>query len=140
MGDTLQYMATQISSNDPNFNLWDKGQLVVILSRTKLARNSIFVGPKNETLNALIELLMKKTQWSDYIEEVLSLVTINNSETFQQLERRNSSMNQNAFPFQICDITLPVVSSGYVYMLISLRHPNYSYIGTTACICSRIQF
>ena len=98
MGDTLQYMATQISSNDSNFHLWDKGQLVVILSRTKLARNSIFVGPKNDTLNALTELLMKKTQWSDYIEEVLSLVTINNSETFRQLHTRNS-MNQNAFPF-----------------------------------------
>ena len=24
-------------------------------------------------------------------------------------------------------------------MLISLRHPNYSYIGTTTCICTRIQ-
>ena len=62
MGDTLQYMATQISSNDSNFHLWDKGQLVVILSRTKLARNSTFVGAKNDTLNALTELLLKKTQ------------------------------------------------------------------------------
>lgn len=145
MGDTLQYMATQISVNDPNFNLWDKGQLVVILSRTKLAKNSIFVGPINDTLNAFLELLMKKNQWSDYIEEVLSLVTINDSsdETLQQelqlQQHRNNSMDQNAFPFRICDITLPVVSSGYVYMLISLRHPNYSYIGTTSCIRSRIQ-
>ena len=59
MGDTLQYMATQISTNDQNFNLWDKGQLVVILSRTKVAKNSIFVGPVNDTLDALTQLLMK---------------------------------------------------------------------------------
>ena len=46
MGDTLQIMATQISSQDSNFSLWDKGQLVVLLSRTKKAENSIFIGKK----------------------------------------------------------------------------------------------
>ena len=137
MGDTLQYMATQISTNDRNFNLWDKGQLVVILSQTKVARNSIFVGPVNDTLNALTQLLMKKTQWSDYIEKVLRLVTINNSEPV--IHHQRNDINQNSFPFRICDVTLPVVNSGYVYMLVSLRHPNYSYIGTTSCIRTCIQ-
>ena len=37
-GDALQHVATQISRRDNNFNLWDKGQLVVILSRTKHAK------------------------------------------------------------------------------------------------------
>ena len=122
MGDTLQFMATQISTNDRNFNLWDKGQLVVILSRTKVAKNSIFVGPVNDTLDALTQLLMKKTQWSDYIEKVLRLVTINDSQPV--IHHQRNDINQNSFPFRICDITLPVVSSGYVYMLVSLRHPN----------------
>ena len=52
MGDTLPYIATTISQSDSNFHLWDKGQLVVILSRTKIAKNSIFVGSKTDTLNA----------------------------------------------------------------------------------------
>ena len=63
MGDTL-HSASQISSNDSsNFHLWDKGQLVVILSQTKLARNSTFLvgGAKNDTLNALTKLLLKKS-------------------------------------------------------------------------------
>ena len=62
MGDTLQYMATQISVHDSNFNLWDKGQLTVILSRTEKGKNSIFIGPKNDTLNALCTLLLSRTQ------------------------------------------------------------------------------
>ena len=56
MSETLPFMATQISFKDKNSTLWDKGQLV---SRTKYAKNSIFVGPKNETMDALIQLLTK---------------------------------------------------------------------------------
>ena len=55
-------MATEISRNDSNFKLWDKGQMIVILSRTKLAKNKIFVGDKNDTLAALKDLLIRKTQ------------------------------------------------------------------------------
>ena len=83
MGDTLNQMATSISTNDSNFELWDKGQLVVILSRTKFAKDSIFVGPKEETLTAFKQLLLKRNQWTDYIEDVLNIVTINSSEPSQ---------------------------------------------------------
>ena len=56
-------MTTEISRNDPNYRLcWDKGQLVVILSRTKFAKNTIFVGDKDDTIAALKDLLIHKTQ------------------------------------------------------------------------------
>ena len=145
MGDTLPYMVTQISTHDSNFCLWDKGQLVVLLSRTKLAENSMFIGPKNETLNALIQLLTSKTQWSNYIDDVLRLVTVNNYDInyhdqhqTQQLPT-SQNINQNSYPFRISDVQLPIVQSGYVYMLISLRHPGVTYIGETICIRTRIQ-
>ena len=143
MGDTLQFMATQISTQDSNFSLWDKGQLVVLLSQTKKAENSIFIGPKNETLKALTQLLLSKTQWSNYIEEVLKLVTVNNDHDINQnnaMQRPTTqNLNQNNYPFRVNDVQLPDVQSGYVYMLISLCHPNFSYIGETICIRSRIQ-
>ena len=145
MGDTLQYMATQISTQDSNFSLWDKGQLVVLLSQTKKAENSIFIGPKNKTLNALIQLLTSKTQWSNCIDDVLRLVTINNYDInyhgqhqVQQLPAAQN-INQNSYPFRISDVQLLIVQSGYVYMLISLRHPGVTYIGETICIRTRIQ-
>ena len=50
MDDTLVKMATSVSTTDNNYNLWDKGQVVVILSRTKIGKHSIFVGQKDETL------------------------------------------------------------------------------------------
>ena len=134
MGDTLVSMATTISYSDHNFNMWDKGQLVVILSRTKSAKDSIFVGPKNETLQAFRDLLTKKTQWSDYIENVLDLVTVNTTS-----EYRPRVMTQTTFPYRICDVSLPQCNSGYVYMLLSTRQKNYTYIGTTNCIRSRLQ-
>jgi hypothetical protein len=50
---------------------------VVILSRTKKARDTIFVGNKHDTLNALKSILMKKTQWCEYMDKVLDVITLN---------------------------------------------------------------
>ena len=61
MGDTLTSVATEISIHDPNFMMWDDGQMVVITSRTRYARQTIFVGDKNETLAALKRLLTSKS-------------------------------------------------------------------------------
>ena len=47
----------------------------MILSRTKRAEDTIFVGDKNDTLLALKHLLTRRTQWTDYMEEVLKLIT-----------------------------------------------------------------
>ena len=35
MGDTLSNMATEISRINANFKIWDKGQMIAILSGTK---------------------------------------------------------------------------------------------------------
>ena len=73
----MSSMATEVSLNDPLFRLWDKGQLVVILSRTKSAKHTIFVGNKADTIDSLKSILIKRPQWCDYIEQVLKLVTAN---------------------------------------------------------------
>ena len=80
MGDTYESMATSISVADPNFCLWDKGQLIVIISRTKESGRTIFVGETNDTLAALKHLLLRRTQWTDYMEHVLSVITVNGEE------------------------------------------------------------
>ena len=135
MGDTLLSMATEISKNDANYRLWDKGQLVVILSRTKLAKNTIFVGDKDDTIAALKDLLTRKTQWTDYMEQVLDLISVNS----QSEAHRLRTMTQAAFPFRMCDVTLPQCRTGFVYMLMSIKRQNYTYIGQTICIRTRIQ-
>ena len=42
-GETLPQMATKISNADPDFSAWDKGQLIVLLTQTKRAKDTIFV-------------------------------------------------------------------------------------------------
>ena len=137
MGDTLPIMATEISRDNSNFKMWDKGQMIVIVSRTMFAIYTIFVGDKNGTLAALRELLTTKTQWMDYMEDVLELITINSDNNEEPV--RNRVMGQQSFPFRICDVILPQCNTGFVYMLISMRDFNFMYIGMTNCLRTRIQ-
>ena len=141
MGDTLSRVAIEISRNDSSFRLWDCAQAIVTLSRTKLGKNLIFVGSKNETINALVELIQMKSQWTDYMEEVLSLITIRN-ENINDNEAENPrhrQLTQSHYPFRICDVVLPQCNTGFVYMLLSIVRPTYSYIGETKCIRSRLE-
>ena len=67
MGDTHAAVATSISLHNCNYTLWDKGQLLVIISQTRLAKDTTFVGDKYGTLDALFDLLQFRTQWIDYM-------------------------------------------------------------------------
>ena len=49
-GDTLHRIETEVSYGNSLYKLWDCGQVVVILSRTNLAKDVIFVGDKKETI------------------------------------------------------------------------------------------
>ena len=129
-------MATEITKSDPDFNIWDKGQLIVILTRTKKAKDTIFVGNKQETLDALKSILLSRTQWTDYIEHVLNVVTVNEELNTTRNEIR--TMNQNDYPFQICDISLPSTRTGFIYFLISVKDKTFTYIGLTICIIFRL--
>ena len=140
MGDTLPSIATTFSLIDRNFSVWDKGQLLVIISRTKLAKDTIFVGDKESTLDALSSILKSRTQWTDHMENILRVVTTNFDE--EQHHRRVASratMTQASFPFRMNDIFLPNDCSGYVYMLISLRSNDFCYIGKTKDLHQRMR-
>eukprot|EP00957_Ditylum_brightwellii_P045452 3445558-Ditylum_brightwellii.AAC.1 len=73
MGDTLNGVAVKVLRDDNDLKLLDKTQVIVALTRTKLVCNLIFVGDKNDTLDALVVLLQRQSQWTDYMEVVLDL-------------------------------------------------------------------
>jgi hypothetical protein len=81
MGDTYNRMAISVSDIEKLFSLWDRGQLIVILSRTRSMKNTIFVGPKSDTIHALKRLLTQQTQWCDYIDEVVKIMSITQSDS-----------------------------------------------------------
>ena len=78
MEDTLSSMAIEVSCTNSNFKIWDKGQMIVILSQTRRVQDTIFIRDKYDTLNVLRHLLIRKTQQTDYIENILEVITLKN--------------------------------------------------------------
>lgn len=130
MGDTYHLMATCISS----YKMWEKGQLVVICSRTRRMEDTIFVGNEEETINALVQLLKKKTMWSDYMNRVLNIITV---ET-EDVAIENRALDYSTYPFRVSDIALPEAQTGYVFFMKSIADDSCVYIDTTNCLRSRL--
>ena len=86
-------------------------------------KNTIFVGPKNETIHGLKLLLNQKTQWCDYIEEVMNITNINPNNNSESL----AYSNQPSFPCQICDILLPQDKTGSVYFNVKKRYLLFTH-------------
>ena len=79
--------------------------MVVLLSQIKIAKNTIFVGAKNNNFKTLKELLIKKTQQIDYLEKKLELITIDND--IDNNRERRQVMTQISFLYCIYDTTPP---------------------------------
>ena len=143
MGDTLIRVAIEISRSNSSFQLWDCAQAIVTLSRTKIGKNLILVGDKNETIEALSVLIQMKSQWTDYMEEVLKLITLHpvvNSDNQDVVDDSNRNLfTLQSYPFRLCDVSLPQCNTGFVYMLFSIKRQTYSYIGETICIRQRLK-
>ena len=69
------------------------------------------------------------------MESVLSLITVNQNFVVEF----NHVMTQRTYPFRVSDVALPQCNTGYVYMLISIKDMNFTYIGATLSIRKRIQ-
>ena len=93
-------------------------------------KNTIFFGPKNETICGLKILLTQITQWCDYIEEVMNITNIKPNENSEY----SDSFNQSSFPFWMCDILLPQYKIGSVYFLMSQKYTSHVHIGSMLCL------
>jgi hypothetical protein len=70
------------------FNLWDRDQLLVIISCVELLDDLLFVGEAEDTLKAIEELLQKVDPWDEYIERVLGGVdTLRGDSSLQEMRR-----------------------------------------------------
>ena len=69
----------------------------------------------------------RKTQWYDYMEEILCIIK-NNS--YEEALSEIRVMYQATHPYRICDIYLQKFSTRYVYMLVFIKYLNFTYIET----------
>ena len=68
------------------------------------------------------------------MEAVLELVSINGDHRLGEI----SVFHQDEHPFLLQDVEIPHCNTGFVYMIVSTRDPNFTYIGTTRNLHKRL--
>jgi predicted GIY-YIG superfamily endonuclease len=133
-GATVGVLVTQISLTKHIYRMWERGQIVVSLSRTNLAKNLIFVNEDIEdTLDAICTLLKTRSQFDEYISEILDVITVNPVTLPSAITSTppNRMLNLQHHAYRPCDVPFPQDTTGFVYLLVSLRNVNVVYIGST---------
>ena len=132
-GYTIHNVAVEIS---PDSAPWESGQVIVTLSRTRCARDTIIVGQNIEwEKNKLWNVLCTPTQWTRFEERILALITLNQNGQVPQLR---STDYHHIYPFRVRDILIPTETVVYVYIIISKSNTNFNYIGKTMNISQRL--
>jgi len=96
----------------------------------------VIVGDINLAPERLWTTLCQATQWTALTEAIVENLSITPSG--QGSARSHLIDVPDDFPMRICDQHLPNSNSGFVYLLISTRCPEQSYVGTTANLAVRI--
>jgi predicted GIY-YIG superfamily endonuclease len=136
MGSDVGKLATSVSTSDPKYRLWENEQVVVLLSRTSRAPDLIFVGDPEETVRALIGLIQIRSQYSEYMQHVLTVMSGSLARDFPPAA---PVVELAHHPFRPIDVPLPEDNSGFCYILVSLQDSETTYIGQTRRLIARLQ-
>ena len=99
--DARAAVATSILLHNHNYNFWYTGQLLVIISRTILSEDTIFVGDKVATLYSLVDLLEWRTQWVDSMKKILQVVTIDGEDGNNEELKMNKTVLDQAVSYSV---------------------------------------
>ena len=117
MEQTCDAIVTKVCRHKEAYTLWEREQVIVLLSRTRDSRQVFFVTRNlRKTAQYIIEILGHKSQYSEYISHLLEQLVeqpgrstaVPRAPTIQYLNH----------PYQPRDIVLPTDTSGYVYILV----------------------
>ena len=127
MEQTINKVATMFSLQK-HYKCWEKEQLTVALSRTNFLVNIILVGTREDTINAIKELLSIKNTLEEIISSRINSLdrfNSNNSFTTSAIE-----IDRNPF-YEILNASYTPPNYGFVYHSISKSKPYKSFIGQT---------
>ena len=106
------------------YSPWEKGQIVVALSRTTNSKMTIIVGEEDFALKKIWELITIANQWTLHTGNILSMISVNSTST----QERNIVDMRETYPFNFNDgAILPTDSTGYVYCLVSKNCCDHIY-------------
>jgi predicted GIY-YIG superfamily endonuclease len=132
MGATVSFLVTEIGRS-LNLSLWEAAQVVVLLSRTRRAKDIYFIGSKTEVIEALWDALLIEDQFSSYITYLLKKLCDE-----EEPEKAFVIDQANEHPFRPIDIPLPMRKEYCSYILVSLKDTSFTYIGSTMDLSKRI--
>lgn len=138
MGQTLSTLVTQVSRGGQGcpYALWLPSQVVVLLSRTETAADTIFITRnKQETAEILYETLQKMSPFRNYIAHLLDQLCSPHE------HNEPTVINQYQSMYLPRNAPVPTDDSGHVYVLLSMALPNginSTYIGSTKQIHKRL--
>ena len=128
LGDTFPEIITKISLTENNYKLWEKEQLLVLLSRVSKIDEITFVGEKQDIENTLATIIQKQSCWTIFINEFLTKISSS------QNRYCSSTLDLSSTQFQPWNIVLPEDDVGFVYLLVSTKKQNVFYVGETVCM------
>ena len=131
-GETVDLYATQISEVYKQYRLWQKEQFAVLISRAHYCRDIIFVGDRNDTRNAIVKILGRSSKWSLLIDQYMSNLDVLSDVIVPEIDL-------NVHPFEPLYRELPTAPCGYMYLLVSIPHPEHTYAGETDDIKKRLR-
>ena len=88
-------------------------------------------------MDKLYDTLCKVTQWTALTESILNSISVRVGDTHSGSLFKFLNI-PTTFPYCVCGFTLPNSNSGYVYMLISTKCPEQTYVGTTINVAVRL--
>jgi hypothetical protein len=118
------------------FRLWEKAQVLVLISRVHRMQDIIFVGDKEETARQLLQIITVVPKYALYIDYIINCLT--SAPTSPALPVINLS---STLPFHIQTTECPKVDEvqkGYCYLIISIPRPQTTYIGETMNLQKRL--
>ena len=123
MGETIGKIVTRIDCIEREYNLWEKEQLYVLASRVQRLSDLTFIGSKQNTLNAIKCLLIKKNQWDKYTEQLVNTASNQTPAVFDVAKFS---------PFRPQKLEIPNEAVGFVYLLVSIKDVTSFYVGETS--------
>ena len=132
MGCTVGKLVTKM--DDLDGNLWEAAMVVVLLSRTCLASDLYFMGERQKVVDILWQTLLKAGSFGDLCQHIMDcLIQKNQQDPYQSV----LTIPRTAH-FLPEEQTIPGEGNHVVYMLISLKDGQSTYIGHTANLRYRI--
>ena len=125
MGKTMASLATKVECGKGPYSLWDPTQVVILLSRTSLPIQTIFVS-KDPVKTALIlfRILKHQSPFRLYLSYLLESLCSN------PLSPARPPLDNSRSIFKPRDVLLPPDNTGFVYILVSTKDLNSLYIGS----------